>query len=72
MGSRKDRPSSGSVKTDPQPYGKGTDQEYRGGARAGALKAMERQALGCFDDDIRYMIQAVDTLTEGLRKAKEE
>ena len=37
-----------------------------------ALKAMERQALGCFDDDIRYMIQAVDTLTEGLRKAKEE
>ena len=37
-----------------------------------ALKAMECQALGCFDDDIRYMIQAVDTLTEGLRKAKEE
>ncbi len=37
-----------------------------------ALKAMERQALGCFDDDIRYMIQAVDTLTNGLKKAKEE
>ena len=37
-----------------------------------ALKAMEHQALGCFDDDIRYMIQAVDTLTNGLKKAKEE
>ena len=37
-----------------------------------ALKAMECQALGCFDDDIRYMIQAVDTLTNGLKKAKEE
>ena len=35
------------------------------------LRAMERQALRCFDDDIRYMIQAADTLTDGLRKAKE-
>ena len=37
-GAGSDRPSSGSVKTDPQPYGKGTDQEYRGGARTGGIE----------------------------------
>ena len=37
----------------------------------GALRRMEEEQLACFDDDIRYMTQAVDTLTEGLKKAKE-
>ncbi len=39
-----------------------------------ALYRVQREDLprGCFDDDIRYMIQAVDTLTNGLKKAKEE
>ncbi len=37
----------------------------------GALRRMEEEQLVCFDDDIRYMTQAVDTLTEGLKKAKE-
>ncbi len=32
---------------------------------------MEEEQLVCFDDDIRYMTQAVDTLTAGLKKAKE-
>jgi hypothetical protein len=36
-----------------------------------ALKKMEEEQLACFDDDIRYMTQAVDTLTDGLKKAKE-
>ena len=36
-----------------------------------ALKKMEEEQLACFDDDIRYMTQAVDTLTAGLKKAKE-
>ena len=37
----------------------------------GALRRMEEEQLACFDDDIRYMTQAVDTLTAGLKKAKE-
>ena len=36
-----------------------------------ALRKMEEEQLVCFDDDIRYMTQAVDTLTAGLKKAKE-
>ena len=36
-----------------------------------ALRKMEEEQLACFDNDIRYMTQAVDTLTEGLKKAKE-
>ena len=36
-----------------------------------ALKKMEEEQLACFDDDIRYMTPAVDTLTDGLKKAKE-
>ena len=36
-----------------------------------ALRKMEEEQLVCFDDDIRYMTQAVDTLTDGLKKAKE-
>ena len=35
------------------------------------LQTMEAQALACFDDDVRYMIQAVDTLIDGLKIAKE-
>lgn len=31
----------------------------------------KKSRLVCFDDDIRYMTQAVDTLTAGLKKAKE-
>lgn len=36
-----------------------------------ALRKMEEEQLACFDDDIRYMTQAVDTLTAGLKTAKE-
>ena len=36
-----------------------------------ALRKMEEEQLVCFDDDIRYMTQAVDTLTAGLKKVKE-
>ena len=36
-----------------------------------ALRRMEEEQLACFDDDIRYMTQAVDTLTAGLKTAKE-
>ena len=36
-----------------------------------ALRKMEEEQFVCFDDDIRYMTQAVDTLTAGLKKAKE-
>ena len=38
----------------------------------GALstRKMEEEQLACFDDDIRYMTQAVDTLTDGLKKRK--
>ena len=36
-----------------------------------ALRKMEDEQLACFDDDIRYMTQAVDTLTAGLKTAKE-
>ena len=31
----------------------------------------KEEQLVCFDDDIRYMTQAVDTLTAGLKKVKE-
>ena len=36
-----------------------------------ALRKMEEEQLACFDDDIRYITQAVDTLTAGLKTAKE-
>ena len=36
-----------------------------------ALRKIEEEQLACFDDDIRYMTQAVDTLTAGLKQAKE-
>ena len=35
-----------------------------------ALRKMEEEQLVCFDDDIRYMTQAVDTLTAGLKKSE--
>lgn len=31
---------------------------------------MEEEQLACFDDDIRYMTQAVDTLTDGLKSER--
>lgn len=35
-----------------------------------ALRKMEEEQLVCFDDDIRYMTQAVDTLTAGVKKSE--
>ena len=72
MGSWTDRPSCGSLE-------RGQESSKRRSPRGGhdvteelcALKKMEEEQLACFDDDIRYMTQAVDTLTDGLKKAKE-
>ena len=35
-----------------------------------SLRRMEAHELACFDDDIRYLIQAMDTLICEMKKAK--
>lgn len=72
VGCRTDRPLCGSLKGGQEPPKEESRKaEMIVSEELAALRKMEEEQLVCFDDDIRYMTQAVDTLTAGLKKAKE-